>query len=116
MKTHRFRCLIWLLGCLGCAALADEAMDSPSREVLNSYPYQPALVAVPAVPNVPPEIVQPEVTPAFMSEAEDYRLYDALQPILQAEDEKSRDALYVWDLPWNTQLQVLVKPSVQPLV
>jgi hypothetical protein len=116
MKTHRFRCLIWLVGCLGCAALADEAIDSPSQEVLTSYPYQPALVALPSGANVPPQIIQPEVTPAFMAQATDYRLYDSLQPVFKAEDEKSQDALYVWNLPWNTQLEVLVKPSVQPLV
>ena len=113
MKTHRFRGLFWLVGCLGCAVLADEAADSPSQEVLNAFPYQPAVVALPAVP---PSILNPDVSPGFLAQEQNYRTAEKLQPILTAEDEKSADSLYHWDLAWNTELEVIVKPSVQELV
>jgi hypothetical protein len=116
MKTHRFRSLIWLAGCLGCAALADQATDSPTQAVIDSFPYQPELVARPTAPVVSTPIVNPEVAPAFREIAPDYRDYEALKAAMDADQQKKDDALIVRNLDWNEQFKALGKPSFQETV
>jgi len=112
MKAHRFRSLIWLVGCVGCAALADATTDSPTREVLDAYPYQPAIVA-PAV--AAPVAGSPAVTPAFKASPPPDRMNEELPFIFAEQDARSQDALYVWELQFNTELRVLGKPRFQQL-
>jgi hypothetical protein len=115
MNTHRFRSLIWLVGCLGCAALADEATETPSQAVLDSFPYQPELVARPTAIRAA-QTINPEVTPEFRDVAPDYRSYEAIQAALDEQKREKNDALFVWNLDWNEQLKAIVKPTVHETV
>ena len=115
MNTHRFRSLIWLVGCLGCAALAAEASDLPSRALLDSYPYQPALVALPT-PRVAPATVNPVVAPSFVELVPDYRESEALEAAFAEQRRQKDDALFIWNLDWNEQLQAICKPTFREMV
>jgi hypothetical protein len=117
MNTHRFRSLIWLVGCMGCAVLADEATDSPTRELMDSYPYQSAIVALPATSTpAPVPSLAPQVSPGFLAVQEDYRTYSALQTIFDEQDKKTDSALYLRNLNGGSQLGLLGKPSIQETV
>jgi hypothetical protein len=115
MNTHRFRSLVLLLSFLGCAALAEESTHSPTRAVLDSYPYQPELVALPpsSVVAFPP--FAPEVAPAFAASAQDYSDFYALDAAIKADEKRRTDALYVRSLPAGFQLKAVGRPIVQEL-
>jgi hypothetical protein len=113
MNTQRFCSLICVVGCLSSAALG--AADSPTREVLNSYPYQPELVARPATPPVAARAINPEVAPGFAASVLNYQDYDALDVAIAAEARRRSDALYVWSLPGDLEAKAIGRPTVQEL-
>ncbi len=115
MNTHRFRSLIWLVSLLGCAVFADESADSVTRAVLDSYPYQPDLVALPAGSAVASHPIAPEVAPAFRAAIQDYSDFYALDAAIKEDEKRRTDALYVWTLPAGFDLKALGRPSVQEL-
>jgi hypothetical protein len=115
MNTHRFRSLIWLAGFLGCAVLADESVDSPTRAVLNSFPYQPELVAPPAAAATASRPITPEVAPGFRASIQDYSDYYALDAAIKADEKRRPDALYSWTLPAGFELKAIGRVSVQEL-
>jgi hypothetical protein len=115
MNTHRFRNLTWLVGFLGCAVLADESANSPTRAVLDAYPYQPELVALPATPAAASRPIAPEVAPSFAASAQDYSDFYALDASVKADEKRRTDALYVRSLPAGFELKAIGRPGVQEL-
>jgi hypothetical protein len=105
--------LAFLAGALGCAAFADDASDLPSRELLNSYTYQPiSSITLPDAPN--PAVFEPAVAPDFATtKPTQYNWRDL-------EEEMSRrnadtHVLFSWNWDSATQWQVLGRPDIQPL-
>ncbi len=115
MNTHRFRSLVWLVSFLGCVVLADESTISPTRAVLNSFPYQPELVALPANAAPPSQPITPEVSPAFRASLQDHSGFYALDAAIKADEKRRTDALYVWMLPAGFELKAIGRPDFQEL-
>ena len=105
--------LAYLAGALGCAALADGASDLPSRELLNSYAYQPLpSITLPDAPN--PAVFEPTVAPNFeTTKPIDYHWRD-LDDAMARNKEESH-VLFSWDWREETHWEVLGRPGVQSL-
>lgn len=114
MQTHHLRSLALLLGGLGCAVIGRGA-DSPSQEVLASYPYQPNLVALPAVPNAVAPLDAPIVMPTFHAVEPADRSFRDLELAMARARARQAHALFVWELRWNTELQAVVRPTFQEI-
>ena len=110
MKTRRFRSVACLLGCLGSAAIVGHAAVLPSQEVLNTYPYQPDLVAVPA-PTPAVATTSPIVDPAFRADEPPERSFKDMELAMARQRDQRKESLWVWELRWNTELRVIGRPS-----
>ncbi len=112
MNAISIRVLLCLAGCAGSAALAGEPDDLPSRELLESYSYQPL-----AVPDESTELTSMTVVPliAPAPTPRKVRAHDLrdLEDAIAHEKKHRSEALFIRNLPWNKQLEVLAKPDVQ---
>jgi hypothetical protein len=119
MKRICIHSLLFLAGALGCAAFADETTDSPSRELLDSYPYQPALLALPSTviaTDANPAVFEPTVAPNFAAtKPPRYDWRDLDEAFAREKDLPATHALYVWDWRQDSQWQILSRPDVQQL-
>jgi hypothetical protein len=102
--------LAFLAGALGCAAFADDANDLPSRELLNSYTYQPLpSIILPDAPN--PAVFEPTVAPDFKAtEPTDYHWRDLEEAM--ARNQPEAHVLFAWDWRANSQWQLLGRPDL----
>jgi hypothetical protein len=103
--------LAFLAGALGCAALADDASDLPSRELLHSYSYQPlSSITLPDAPN--PAVFEPTVAPDFAAtKPTDYHWRDLEDAMAQSKE--PTHVLFTWDWRWSSQWQMLGRPDLQ---
>jgi hypothetical protein len=102
-----------ILACLGGGAAADEPTGSLSHELLKAYPYQAPWVGLP-IASYPSVAIYSPTGPNYKARQpsrEDLRrLAEAM-----AERDTRRPALWSWDLPHGSQLQVMGQPDVQKL-
>jgi hypothetical protein len=100
-------------GALGCAALAHGASDLPSRELLNSYSYQPLpAITLPDGPN--PAVFAPTVAPDFeVTKAANYDWRDLEEAM--ARNKAEAHVLFTWDWRRNATWQILSRPNVEEI-
>ena len=110
--------LVGLAGALGCVALADETVDSPSRELLKSYTYQPAELALPAADfsaAANPAVFEPTVAPDFEMKKPTQYDWRALKEAMADSKDGQSHALFAWDWRWNAQWHALERPDIETL-
>jgi hypothetical protein len=108
MKSPTLRRLALVLGCLSGAVAVSRGDVTPTQEVLESYPYQPELVALPDAAPLP----APVVMPAFRTLAPVELSFRDMEIAMAKAQAKRAQALFVWELRWNTELKVIGRPSV----
>jgi hypothetical protein len=110
--------LVFLAGALGCAALADEAIDSPSKELLASYAYQPEILVLPssAFPTGEnPAVFQPTVATDFTTIKPAHYNWRDLEEGMAQDKERQSHVLFAWDWHANSQWQLVGRPAVESL-
>jgi hypothetical protein len=117
MKRICIHSLLFLAGAMGCAAFANETTDSPSRELLESYSYQPELLALPSTviaTDANPAVFEPTVAPDFANaKPHRYDWRDLDEAFAYEKTLPAAHALYTWNWRNESQWQVLSRPDVQ---
>jgi hypothetical protein len=118
MNAVSIRVLLCLAGCTGLAALADDPVDSPTQELLESYTYIPQPLVVPPTAPSPPLTsltMVPSIPPNLQPRQRTAHDLRDLSAAIAREKKHGAPALVILDLSWDTQLEVLAKPNVQKL-
>jgi hypothetical protein len=116
MNLLRLRCLIGLGGCLGCAALAGQSTESPTRALEESYQFHPQAIADPSIGLAaePVAITTMAGSNDRPKKPDDYDLRGLAEAIAQAKRRRA-ETLFTWNLPDNTQLSAIGRPDFQAL-
>ena len=118
MNATCIRVLLCLIGGGGLTAVAAEPTESPSRELLAFYSYQPP----PFInPSIAPAAGWPTLTLAPLIAADSHPKKPAYYDFRHLEEEISqekvrrREALFSWTLFHQQALEVFARPKVQQI-